>query len=330
MTNDSDLFRSVAELEAEGAILNGNIWRRGDERWLPLYEAKMVHHFNHRDGDYTGYIFEEGKEVRTLHGPSDAALNDPVRVVQPRYWVAEAAVRAASKTNAMWLLGFRDITNTTTNRRTMIDSVVPPVAIGNKLPLLNPLSEHGPLLPALLSSFVVDYTVRQKLGGTTLNFFIAKQLPVLAPQLFDAAAPWSRQISTGMWFTPRVVELTYTAWDLEGFAQDLGYEGPPFRWERTRREILRAELDAAYFHLYGIERDDIDYIMETFPIVKRKDIAEHGEYHTKRLILEVYDAMAKAIESHEPYLTILAPPPADPSCAHDLSTRPSWAAVTDA
>jgi hypothetical protein len=55
---------------------------------------------------------------------------------------------------------------------------------------------------------------------------------------------------------------------------------------------LRAELDAAMFHLYGIPRDDVDYILDTFPIVRRKDEAKHGEYRTKRLILEAYDRLA--------------------------------------
>ncbi len=77
----------------------------------------------------------------------------------------------------------------------------------------------------------------------------------------------------------------------------LRLHGPPFRWDEDRRFLLRCELDAAYFHLYGIERDDVDYIMETFPIVKRKDIAKHGEYRTKRVILEMYDEMAAAMRS---------------------------------
>jgi len=96
------------------------------------------------------------------------------------------------------------------------------------------------------------------------------------------------------WLLPRVIELTYTAWDLQPFAQDCGWDGPPFRWDEERRFLIRCELDAAYFHLYGIERDDVDYIMETFPIVKRKDEQKYGEYRTKRVILEIYDAMAEA------------------------------------
>jgi hypothetical protein len=119
--------------------------------------------------------------------------------------------------------------------------------------------------------------------------------------------------------------LTYTAWDLADFAKEVGYSGPPFRWEPSRRELIRAELDAALFHLYGIGRDDVDHIMDSFPIVRRKDEAAHGEYRTKRLILECYDAMAAAAASGTAYQTILDPPPADPRCAHPESTRPDWA-----
>ncbi|MFN8017149.1 MAG: hypothetical protein U0P45_03405 [Acidimicrobiales bacterium] len=79
------------------------------------------------------------------------------------------------------------------------------------------------------------------------------------------------------------------------------------------------------FRLYGIEREDVDYIMETFPIVKRRDEAEFGEYRTKRLILEIYDEMAEAERNGTEYKTRLDPPPADPSLCHPESTRPEWA-----
>jgi len=75
------------------------------------------------------------------------------------------------------------------------------------------------------------------------------------------------------------------------------------------RDRLRAELDAAFFHLYGIDRDDVDYIMETFPIVKRKDIAAHGTYRTEEAILKAYDEMAAAKQSGTGYQAPLIPPP---------------------
>jgi hypothetical protein len=114
----------------------------------------------------------------------------------------------------------------------------------------------------------------------------------------------------------RVLELMYTAHELEPFAKDCGYDGPPFRWDKERRFLLRCELDAAFFHLYGIGKDDVAYIMDTFPIVRRKDEELYGAYRTRDTILEIYDALAEAVRTGQPYQTRLNPPPADPGMAH--------------
>ncbi len=121
-----------------------------------------------------------------------------------------------------------------------------------------------------------------------MSFFIVNQLPCLPPAAYSYA--------DAAYTTLRVLELIYTAWDMEPFARDLAYDGPPFPWDEERRFRLRCELDAYYFHLYRIGRDDVDYIMDTFPIVKRKDEARYGEYRTKRVILEVYDALATEMD----------------------------------
>ena len=76
-------------------------------------------------------------------------------------------------------------------------------------------------------------------------------------------------------------------------------------------------MDAAFFHLYGLTRDDTAYILDTFPIVKRKDEAKfHGDYRTKRVILEIYDALKSAMGTGQAYQTLLNPSPADPRCCH--------------
>ncbi|MGH9106786.1 MAG: hypothetical protein ACRDZX_13325 [Acidimicrobiales bacterium] len=172
-------------------------------------------------------------------------------------------------------------------------------------------------LAASLSSFAVDFAARLKIGGTHLNFFLVEQFPVLQPATYDHPAPWDHAYTVGDWLLPRVLELTYTASDLAGFASDLGYDGPPFPWDEERRRHLRAELDACFFHLYGLDRDEVDYVMGTFPIVERRDTDTFGEYRTKRLILESYDAMAKATDAGEPYVTLLDPPPACHSLSHE-------------
>jgi hypothetical protein len=52
---------------------------------------------------------------------------------------------------------------------------------------------------------------------------------------------------------------------------------------------------------FCLSGEEVEYIMETFPIVKRKDMAANGDYRTKRMILEIYDAMAEAMRTGVPY-----------------------------
>lgn len=292
MTNDSGLFASAVELGALGAELDGNTWRKGSDVWLPLYEGKMIHHYTHRWGDYA--LQPEGRTHVELPDVPDRLLADRDYVVTPRYWVAEREVLRRLPTNGVrWLLGFRDITSATVER-TLIAAAFPMAAVGNKVPLLFPSADPKLIafLPATLTSFVCDYAARQKIGGTTLNFFIAKQLPVLPPMTFTEPAPWSPRESVASWMKPRILELTYTARDMAGYAADLDFDGPPFIWDTGRRRKLRAELDGAFFHLYGLDRPEVEYVMDTFPIVRRRDEATHGEYLTKRLILEQYDELS--------------------------------------
>ena len=323
MTNDSGLFRTAGELQSEGAVMAGNIGRRGSEKWFPLYEAKMAHQFNHRWGDHSMNTTDD-RSGRLPDVPEDR-LSNPSYIVMPRYWVAEAEVRRVlAAPDTPWLLGMRDIAPTT-NERTMIATVLPMVACGHNLPNLRVPSR---LLQAMLclnlNSLAFDYAARQKVGGTHMTFFTLKQLPVLPPSTFDRPSGWS-EIGLSEWLVDRLLELTYTAWDLQGFAADMFYDGPPFMWNPARRELLRAELDAAFFQLYGIGRDDAEHILDTFPILRRKDHAAHGEFRTKRLILERYDALAEAIATGAGYQTDLDPPPSDPRVAHPEASRPNWA-----
>ena len=138
------------------------------------------------------------------------------------------------------------------------------------------------LLQACLSCFILDYVARQKQSSTHMNNFVLMQLAVPSPTVFAANSAWTGQKSLDDWVTSRVEALRVFQRDEE-------------------RALRRCELDAAFFHIYGVERDDVDYIMETFPIVKRKDIAAHGEYRTKRMILEIYDAMLEAEATGIPY-----------------------------
>jgi len=105
-----------------------------------------------------------------------------------------------------------------------------------------------------------------------------------------------------------VFDLLYTAWDLAPFARDLGDDGPPFRWIPERRAQLRAELDAAFCLLYGLERSDVEYVLQSFPVLRNNEERAYGEYRTARLVLTAFDALVTAQTLGEPYRSPLDPP----------------------
>jgi hypothetical protein len=303
MSNDAHLFRTREQLLEQHWILQGNIFVRGGDRYLPLYEAKMMHQFQHRYGDYA--MRPEGSLDSELPRISTEKLRDPGYAVLPRYWLAQSDMPDLK--GERWLLAFRNLARST-DERTLILAALAPTGLGHSASVVHVAHGRAHILQAALNSLPVDYVVRQKLGGANMSFFVVAQLP--------APPPLSLSASDESFITCRVLELSYTSLELFAFARDCGYDGPPFRWDEDRRFLLRCELDALFFQLYGISRVDAVYILDTFPIVRRKEEAEHGEYRTKRVILEVYDAMAEAERTGVPYQTRLDPPPADPRVAH--------------
>lgn len=258
----------------------------------------------------------------------------------------------------------------------MISAVIPRGASCEVTPYVETKlgAEGAAFLTAAFNSFAFDFSARQKVGGTHISYFILFQLPICHAEAIRKPWLWANNPKSDVrnpkslrdWILPRVLELTYTAWDLEAFAADcldaansewgmangaddyIGYwqrysrhspfaihhSPPPFRWDEERRFLLRCELDAAFFHLYlgpqsewqqqpealtrafPTPRHAVSYIMDTFPIVKRKDEAKHGHYRTKETILQIYDALTEAIQTGVAYKTLLNPPPADPACCH--------------
>ena len=351
MTSDSGLFRTRSDLESDGWRLEGNVFHKNGGDCLPLYEAKMVHHFDHCWASYREVGVEDVADAVPLEDKQNPDFH-PL----PRFWVeAREVYLRCGDLRKRWLLGIRNIARST-DERTVMGGAFPLSAVGHSLSVWTSMVDTATVLPSLLSSVVCDYVARLKIGGSNFNFFIAKQIPVPAPHVFVERTPWSHnRESVRDWLLPRVLELTYTTWELESFASDCGWTGPPFRWDEERRFLLRCELDAAFFHLYltadqrchwrpirqvggnrHIEtpehlgeltshfptpRDAVDYIMDTFPIIRRKDENRCGDFRTKCLILDIYDAMQSAAATGEPYQTVLDPAPADRRCCHQGRRR---------
>ncbi|PAT41769.1 Eco57I restriction-modification methylase domain-containing protein [Vandammella animalimorsus] len=283
MSNDSHLFKD-----------------RPGANDLPLFEAKLIHQFDHRWATYTAD--GDSRDV------TPAEKTDPDFTITPRYWVSRSEVderlckrdrdgHITWQWDRQWLMGWRDICRAT-DERTVIATVVPRVGAGDTLLLMFPDPRHGVRRACLLAdqcSLVHDYVARQKIGGTHLKYHVKKQIVNLPPDHYTEADL--------AFIVPRVLELTYTAHDLSAWAQDLGYDGPPFAFDPDRRATLRAELDAYYAKLYGLTREELRYILdpadiegddypsETFRVLKNKELTQFNEYRTQRLVLQAWQAL---------------------------------------
>jgi hypothetical protein len=315
MANDSGVFLDNVDVAPKIISRRGALAVLDDGTEVyPLYEGKMLWHFDHRYGTYEGQTEKQANKGVLPH-VSDAIHDNPEYRIEPRYWVSsdETAAALGEHGDLSWCFAWRDVGPT---ERTLVGCLIPKTAAGDKAPFL--VSKRAPRevagLVGILSSFVVDYDARQRTSGG-MKFFVVEQLPVLPPSFLVQLCSWLGA-SPCDWLTDRVLELSYTNVELSPFAHDLGNDFPPFRWNPERRVILQAEIDALVFHLYGLKRDQVEWVLDSFFVLRKYEESDHGEYRTKRVILEIYDAMAEAMRTGIPYQTRLSPPPADPSVAH--------------
>ena len=326
MSNDSGLFRTARQLKNAGFVREGTDWIHPNPVWqqcefeldnnidgmllltgggppaaryVPLYEAKMISFFNHR---FAGYGTRgENRGYRVLPESSVEELINPSFEPEPFYWVdkKELTDRLNSYRKSNWLLGWKDVTSAT-NERTVIFSMIPRTAVGHSMPILFSENEIEKVicLYANLNSLVTDYVARNSVAGLHLTYVYLKQLPILPPSIYSQ--------SRLSFIAKRVLELTFTSHAMGSMARDLGYDEPPFPWDWDRRARLRAELDAFFARAYGLDRNELRYILdpsdvmgsdypsETFRVLKQKEIRKFGDYRTARLVLAAWDRMEES------------------------------------
>lgn len=317
MSNDSYLFRTYAQLTAQGATLNGNTFTTVDsETYVPLYEGKMIWHYNHHYGTWP----TEGERPNSINMPSLDELSNPNSHIMPWYWVPLSAVKdrlvkydkdgnVVWEWKHKWLFAFRDIARGVDMRTFIIAPIPDAKGVGHTATLL--YAERGCMpgasLYGMMSSLIFDYCSRQKIGGTHASINYVKQFPVLTPDQIPSATQWQ--------IVKRVAELCYFNHDMDGWASELWEEmneeqraelpqlgaQQPWIYNPERRAILQAELDAIFAHLYGLNTEDLRYILdpedvcgkgcinETFRVLKDNEIRQYGEYRTKRLVLEAWN-----------------------------------------
>ncbi len=250
MTNDSGLFKDSP----------------GDGR-LPLYEGKMIWHFDNR-------------------------------LAEPRYWVTERAGRKALLGSERdqgqqldyqhYRMGFRDVA-ASTNERSAIATIIPAnVFAGNTLPVHTRGSMVAPnaaqllYLVAAFDSFVFDWLIRTKITNH-LNFFFVYQMPV--PRLSAADAAFGPIVE-------RAARLICTTPEFDALAKEVGLSGhKQGATDKLERSKLRAELDGLVAHLDGLTEDEFAHILSTFPIVeasaKQAALAAFKEFAPKTADQEI-------------------------------------------
>lgn len=316
MATDSPLFRTNEQLIELGALKDGNFFHLNGIRYVPLYEGKMVWLHNHQFGEFP----TSGKRPSSISQTPLNKLSDSNSTLSPWYWVPEDEVicqmtKSDKDGNVIWhwpyhfYTAFRDVTNAT-NERTCVASLVPGgvYAAGDKLPLIFNERELVPgLCPvAIMASIPFDYIARQKVGGSSMAFFIMKQMPFPTPDQISDNIKWE--------MSKRVIELTYFNHDMDAWAEELWEEmtdeqrnempnigkKEPFIFDPDQRAVLQAEVDAIVAHLYGLTTDELRYILdpedicgpgcinETFRVLKERELREYGEYRTRRLVLDAW------------------------------------------
>ena len=297
MSTDSDLFYPIEYFEENEFLRQGTDWNREDKKYVPLFEAKMIHQFDHRWARYC-------KDNSRWRDSEDSERENFDYEMDPQYWVSETRVlKRLRELNCSrdWIMVWRSISSSAA-KRTFIATVLPICAASHSLSVLSSgCAVHlQSCLLANLNSIVLDYVARQKIGGNNVSHVYVKQFPVLPPNYYSEERL--------KFVSNRVLKLIFTSNAMKPFADDMGFSGSPFMWSSLDREVIRSQLDAFFARAYGLSKDELlfvldphclkgdDYPSETFSVLKSDEEGKYNEYRTKKLILMEWDRMESSGE----------------------------------
>ena len=298
MSTDSHLFRTYAQLTGAGAEYQAPNFILNGDTYMPLYEGKMIWLYNHHYGTWPTL----GERPNTISTPPLLEFANPNSHIMPWYWVPLSEVDNSLVKNDKdgnviwewkhrWLIGFRDITSSITERTFILSPIPNACGVGHSTTLLFEEcgAMPGAVLIAMLSSIPFDYITKQKIGGSHASIGFVKQFPVLTfDKISDAIKPD---------IIERVAELCYFNHDLDGWMCELWYDEEmtddirtdllvrlaecnnlnfdsgqlatpdfslmsPFIYNEERRAVAQAELDAIFAHLYGLTTEELHYILD--------------------------------------------------------------------
>jgi len=295
-SNNAKLFHTADQLKADGFKIDGEFWKKHKQVFLPLYEAKMIQMFDHRAASV---VVDESNWMRQGQTDDTSLVQhqNPEFFVEPRWWVNQDDIhRVLGDRNKTKFIAFKNVTSPT-NQRTMIAAFIPFSGVVHSSPLIFTGSDIGARLTTCLlgnlNAFVYDYVCRQKIGGVNLSYFIINQIPTFHPDFYRQKCPWDKKQTLEKWISDRVLKLTCTSNDMIPLAEAAGFKPCVHKWDQVERLDLQAQLDAAFFLLYGIKRPDVEYILSTFSGIRKENKMLLNDSSTSERILGFYDDFSR-------------------------------------
>jgi hypothetical protein len=300
--NDSDLFsdNTLESLQDRGHDLDSySIFRGDDDIYYPLYEAKYFHQFDHRFGTFED-IPEKNRFTRRA---STKRVSEEVKQnldyeILPRYWVHKSDFEEKTEDiewDHKWVFVLREIVRVTSDSRTALGTLAPYYGYTDTSPILTfkgtDVAERAILFTNIYTSFTFDFALRQSLSGAHVTLYLLKQLPMPTPEQIKTHSVETADGKESLWdfLLQRGLKLIWTSHSLDPLGDDVNSEDGPYVWDTDERRTLRAEIDAALAQRYGISRDDLEYILDSFDILARQEIEKYGEFRQKQECLAAYD-----------------------------------------
>jgi hypothetical protein len=263
-----------------------------DPAGLPVYEGRMIDHFDHR-----------AKTYQSGHGNSavwiEREFGDPAKAIIPQWRVLRKDIPTKLRNRCdHFRIGFGDVANPR-NQRSFTATLIPPnVICGHTVPTFVFDTEHEwAYLPwlAVANSFAMDSLVRRKLSSPHMTFTVLDGLPFpRLPQsdtfVQDVVPVVLRLICTQPEMTPfwnRMASL--------GFVEPTAADTVPTAAfvDPNARAIARADLDAyVATRVFGLSTQELSDLLDSFEAYRRNEDKTHGEFLTKRLVIEACKRIA--------------------------------------
>jgi len=260
---------------------------------IPVYEGRMVSHFDHRA---KAYVSGRGREAVW----SDLPWMSSLKRITPQWRVSQSRIPPkVLERMQLYRIGFCDVASPT-NVRSLVAALIPPETIcGHKVPTIVFEDQNEAacaLWLAVANSFVMDFLVRKKVS-LTMSYTILDSLPF--PRLMKN--PTIEKLVAAVAMLTCVSNDMTPYWDAlaaDGWVPPRSSNGLPGIVTPDARAVLSARIDAIVARdLFGLSRDELTYVLDTFGTVNKYDKREYGEFRTRRLVLQAYD---ESIQTSEP------------------------------